>query len=232
VAGGQSAISAESDNYHTIVAKSNNSSYYSIYGYKNLGGTVIYARANVSTGSGGTAINGYAAGTGGNGVIGECNNGSSAYGIWGISSTGFAGWFDGKVWINGNFTATGTKSSVIQTSQGTKALYAIEGLDVEFYASGSSSLNNGYAQIVFENLFQEAISAEIPIKVIVTPTADCNGIFVENKSHSGFSVKEIMSGTSNASFDWIAIGRRKGYEIRPEVNIQNQEKRMIKELGE
>ncbi|MDP3024019.1 MAG: hypothetical protein Q8O10_00610, partial [candidate division Zixibacteria bacterium] len=47
VAGGQSAISAESDNYHTIVAKSNNSSYYSIYGYKNLGGTVIYARANV-----------------------------------------------------------------------------------------------------------------------------------------------------------------------------------------
>jgi hypothetical protein len=37
----------------------------------------------------------------GDGVIGECENGPLAYGVWGISRTGFAGRFDGLVSITG-----------------------------------------------------------------------------------------------------------------------------------
>src|SRR5215471_8975749 len=41
----------------------------------------------------------------GNGLIAEANTGSSAYAIWGKSSTGYAGYFDGKVQVNGGMAA-------------------------------------------------------------------------------------------------------------------------------
>ncbi len=57
------------------------------------------------------------------------NNGTSAYGVWGKSSSGYAGWFDGKVQVNGTLIArvvqiTGAdfseKFEVRQTSVPTK----------------------------------------------------------------------------------------------------------------
>ncbi|HRI44498.1 MAG TPA: hypothetical protein PLL78_12250 [Fimbriimonadaceae bacterium] len=44
--------------------------------------------------------------TNGNGIVGICNNGSAAYGVWGLSSTGYAGVFSGTTWVNGSFFAT------------------------------------------------------------------------------------------------------------------------------
>ncbi|WP_276132446.1 hypothetical protein [Polluticoccus soli] len=53
------------------------------------------------SGSSKAAIRGVTTGTNGNAVIGESNNGASAYGIWGISSSGYAGVFSGKVIVSG-----------------------------------------------------------------------------------------------------------------------------------
>ncbi|MEU3341954.1 hypothetical protein [Streptomyces sp. NPDC006668] len=39
-----------------------------------------------------------------NGVIGEANNGSAAYGVWGRSTSGYAGKFTGKVDVTGTLT--------------------------------------------------------------------------------------------------------------------------------
>ena len=39
--------------------------------------------------------------TSGNGVIGEANNGAGAYGVWGKSSSGYAGYFSGRVNVTG-----------------------------------------------------------------------------------------------------------------------------------
>lgn len=129
----------------------------------------------------------------------------------------------GYINTSGNIYASGVKYSIVNTSNGKEGLCAIESPEVEFMASGSASLANGQAQITFERLFQEAISTEIPIKVIVTPASECNGIYVNSKSSTGFTVKELMSGTSNAEFDWMAIGRRKGYEQRPEIQVADIE---------
>jgi hypothetical protein len=43
----------------------------------------------------------------GNGVIGEANNGAYAYGVWGKSTSGAAGFFDGRVEVTGNLTKGG-----------------------------------------------------------------------------------------------------------------------------
>lgn len=43
----------------------------------------------------------------GNGLIGVANVGGSAYGVWGISSSGYAGYFSGTTYVSGNFYASG-----------------------------------------------------------------------------------------------------------------------------
>ena len=54
-----------------------------------------------------TGVYGVSYGANGNGVSGEANSGSLAFGIYGKSSSGYAGFFDGKVQVNGNATGDG-----------------------------------------------------------------------------------------------------------------------------
>ncbi len=119
------------------------------------------------------------------------------------------------LYVAGTFYATGTKSSVVQTSRGDEALYAVESPEVEFVASGTGKLVRGECNITFDRLFQEAISDQIPLRIILTPKDTWSGLYVAEKSHQGFQAKAI-GGEENAEFDWLAIGRRKGYENRPD----------------
>jgi hypothetical protein len=58
----------------------------------------------------GTGVWGQSSTESGNGVIGEASVGSQAYGVWGVSSTGYAGVFSGNVLVAGNLNVTGTKN--------------------------------------------------------------------------------------------------------------------------
>jgi hypothetical protein len=51
-----------------------------------------------------TGIYGLGGGKNSNGVIGRANNGSQAYGVWGQSNTGHAGYFSGNVNVTGTIT--------------------------------------------------------------------------------------------------------------------------------
>ena len=59
--------------------------------------------------NGGTvkAVYGQAFGADANGVVGEASNGASAYGVWGISTTGYAGVFSGKALVTGALSKGG-----------------------------------------------------------------------------------------------------------------------------
>ena len=62
-------------------------------------------RGTVQTGGDGDAgIYGISHANNGNGLIGECSTGSLAFAIWGKSTTGFAGYFDGNVRVNGTLS--------------------------------------------------------------------------------------------------------------------------------
>lgn len=73
--------------------------YYGVYGAGSTTG--VYG---VSSGTNG--VYGSSTGFGGNGVLGECNNGIQAYGVWGKSTSGYAGYFSGNVNVTGAFTNT------------------------------------------------------------------------------------------------------------------------------
>ncbi len=96
-----------------------------------------------------------------------------------------------------------------------KEMFGLTSDKVELTISGSSRLENGVEMIdlsLIDPDFIKNISAETPLKVIVTLTEPANGIYVAEKTAYSFRVAELNAGTSDAAFDWIVIARRKGYE--------------------
>ena len=125
------------------------------------------------------------------------------------------------LYVMGEFVVDGTKSCIIKTSKGKEAMFCIESPEVEFMASGTSKLVNGEAYVRFDRLFKEAISPDIPLKIVVTPKGKWSGLYVVEQSIDGFKVRAEV-GAKDVEFDWIAIGRRKGYETRPRIVIPNE----------
>ena len=155
------------------------------------------------------------------GVYGRCTLGASGpLGCYGVFSDGAMG-SNGDLWtINGNsYVLGGAKFAVIQTSQGWERMAAIESPDVEFYANGTTQLKDGVVTVEFERLFREAISAEVPVRVTVTPVGGWSGLYIEAADSTGFTVRS-GAGDANVAFNWIAVGRRKGYEERPTFSAE------------
>ena len=76
---------------------------------------------------------------------------------------------------------------------------------------GSAQLEDGGAVIELPEYFS-VVAAEDGIQVQITPTEDCNGIFVRGKSREYIEVKELMKGRSNARFDYQVTAVRAGFE--------------------
>ena len=75
-----------------------------------------------------------------------------------------------------------------------------------------ATLSNGKANISFDPAFAAAVSSKSPVIVTVTPIGNSNGVYLESVSQSGFSIAENNSGKSNITVNYIAIGKREGYE--------------------
>jgi len=52
------------------------------------------------------------------------------------------------------------------------------------------------------------IDEQHPLKVFIQLEGDCNGVFVTEKSSSGFRVKELNKGRSSVNFSWHIVGNR------------------------
>jgi len=129
-----------------------------------------------------------------------------------------------KLYVNGSFYAT-SKSSSAKTSKGEYLFYSEESTEHWFSDFGSSKLLNGEIKIYLDPIFQESISDKNPYVVILSPTSECNGLYVAEKNKDSFLVKELNNGQSNATFDYKIVGKRRGYEdIRLEKMEETTEK--------
>ncbi|MFA5128326.1 MAG: hypothetical protein WC457_05050, partial [Patescibacteria group bacterium] len=97
----------------------------------------------------------------------------------------------------------------VATSEGDKDIYGMTSENAEITLSGSANLVNGEAKIMFATGTQELIDENEKINVTVTPSENCNGVYVTERSASGFKVVEFNNGTSSAQFDWQVIAKRK-----------------------
>lgn len=93
-------------------------------------------------------------------------------------------------------------------------LFAEEAAEVFFCDYGAGRLNDGRARIALDPRFAQTVtvSDEFPMMVFVQVEGECEGVFVLNKSATGFDVVELRGGRSSAAFSYRVVCRRRHYE--------------------
>jgi hypothetical protein len=151
------------------------------------------------------------------GVIGLANSGfgvagmsSSGTGVFGSSKTGLAGHFKGAVTIEGNLTIIGgIKSAAVPHPDGSyRQLYCMESPESWFEDFGEAQLVDGKAEVLLDADFAALVELN-GYHVFLTPYGESNGMFVAERYATGFRVGELQGGTSNVSFAYRVVAKRK-----------------------
>lgn len=105
----------------------------------------------------------------------------------------------------------GVVSTVVNDLNDKKVIMcAPEGPEAMFEDYGSSQLVNGKAKVQIDPIFTKNIivNEQHPLRVFVQLEGDCKGVFVSNKSATGFDITELQNGNSNVSFTYKVIANR------------------------
>lgn len=180
----------------------------------NVGGLLVgnsfgvQGRCGGAAGSSSTAVHGQAGGLDGTGVIGAAHIGPHAFGVWGSSSSGFAGVFDGRVRVNGDFVVmNGTKAAAVRVADDSlRLLYAIESPENWFEDFGFGRLEGGRARVELDETFAYAID-DGPYHVFLTQYDAHDGLYVADRSASGFEVRS--AGAGEGEFSYRITAKRK-----------------------
>ncbi len=130
---------------------------------------------------------------------------------------GYAGYFEGNVRVWGDLQVIGGSKSFVQDHpyDNSKQIFyvALEGGENGVYIRGSGQLKDGYAEIDLPEHFT-LVAAETGLTGHLTPRdGQAKGyLYIEEVSPSLVKVKESGDGKSNAKFDFVIYGVRKGFE--------------------
>jgi len=161
----------------------------------------------IGVGTTGAGAHGISPSFNGNGVVGEAHNGTLAYGVWGRSNSGYAGMFDGKVRVRGDFEVTGQKAAVVALPDGSHVrLYAVESPDSWFEDVGFGQLVSGHAEVHLDSDFAAVVDGD-SYHVFVTEYEGNNGLYVTGRTSTGFEVHSTTS-TASGEFSYRVIAKR------------------------
>lgn len=182
-----------------------------VVGGGNNVGTVSY----LTTGSGG-AFSGNTVGVYGFGsAVGNGNFGG--YFTCTKAGNGMAyvgGWGNGTIGTNNvayGIISNGTKSTIVWDMQEKPvAMFCTEAPEVLFQDFGKGKMVNGTAHIDLDPVFSKNIfvDGDRPLRVFIQLEGNCKGVYVTNKTISGFDVIELDSGTSDVDFTWTVVANR------------------------
>ena len=116
---------------------------------------------------------------------------------------------DGGLNVSGGLHVSGSKNSVVQTSQGWLAINAYETAEYYFGDIGESNTgDSGQVVIGIDRIFNETVNTNVQYQVFITPYSDAH-VWVEQRHNNRFVV---CSDKPNAEFGWELKAKRKGYE--------------------
>jgi hypothetical protein len=116
----------------------------------------------------------------------------------------------GNMTLEGTLTQNGLPMSVNPTSTGGKVVtYAAQQSVPTLEDVGEGQLIHGQAAVSLERTFASAIDRRRSYLVFITPQGDSNGLYVAQKSASGFVVRE-HNGVSNIAFDYRIVAQPYG----------------------
>ncbi|HPS84007.1 MAG TPA: hypothetical protein PLA88_06810, partial [Bacteroidales bacterium] len=121
----------------------------------------------------------------------------------------------------------------------TKAImFCTEAPEILFQDYGVGKLVNGRAHIELDPILVKNILVDAyhPLKVFIQLEGECNGVYVTNKTATGFDVVELNNGQSNVEFSWSIIANRADamrdngtYSINADVRFPDAPSQMQKE---
>lgn len=194
---GQFTLDADA-NPSTNTTNAGNRASAQLAGFNNIGYTSISAGTGVAADS---YFGGYFSG-------GNENSGTPSYAYAGLryNTNG-----NGTTGTDFKIVGPGSNSTIIFDKENTpRILFSPEAPEILFQDFGIGKLINGEATILLDPILKQSlfIDDKHPLKVFITLEDDCNGVYVTNKSKDGFTVKELRSGNSNASFSWQIVANR------------------------
>jgi hypothetical protein len=143
----------------------------------------------------------------GAGVLGYAQRGNA---VAGITVSGTAGYFEGKVIVIGDFTvAKGAKSAAVPHPDGSyRRLYSLESPESFFEDFGRARLARGKAFVELDRDFAALVRRD-DYHVFLTAEGEGRGLYVSRKGSTGFEVREQQGGDGTASFSYRVVARRK-----------------------
>lgn len=123
--------------------------------------------------------------------------------------------------VNRKIIGPGTVNTIVNDLQGNLvALSCPEAPENLFQDYGQAQLINGHAHVDIDPIFARniVVSAAHPLRVFVQLEGNCQGVYVENKTGTGFDVAELNGGTSNVPFSYTIVANRAD-ETNPDGTI-------------
>ena len=165
--------------------------------------TQLYVNTGETTG-----IDSYSSDTDGTGILGECDSGSEAWGVAGFSSTGYAGYFAGAVYVSGLLTKAGGGFLIDDpVDPANKLLYHsfVESPDMKNLYDGVATLDgNGNATVQLPDYF-DALNDDFRYQLTAIGGSMPNLYIASQVSGNQF---KISGGTANGQVSWAVTGIR------------------------
>jgi hypothetical protein len=166
--------------------------------------------AVVGSSSGARGVVGTTLSSSGAGVHGVATSGgTSQVAVRGSSSAGFGLLASSTTGIAGNFTAIGAKSAAVAHPDGTHRLtYCMESPESWFEDFGRARLTGGHAEVPLDPDFAALVRTD-DFHVFLTAEGETTGLYVADRSETGFQVREQRGGSAEVPFSYRVVARRR-----------------------
>jgi hypothetical protein len=142
-------------------------------------------------------------------TVGAYCNSENGTGLYARGGS-LAGYFVGEVDIvGGPLRVFGPKSSVVPHPDGShRMLYCLESTDSWFEDFGEATLVGGKAKVRIDRDFAAFVKTD-RYHVFLTPYGNSKGLYVANRTKTGFEVREQLNGKSRIRFSYKIVAKRK-----------------------
>jgi hypothetical protein len=186
-----------------------------------IGVTALNVQATELT-TANTAIQAVSDGTNGTGVIGEAENGSLAFGVMGISSSGFAGDFSGNVNVTGTLSAASKNFKIDDPiDPANKFLFhaSVESSEMKTIYDGAVTLGaNGEAMVQLPEWFQ-ALNQDFRYQL--TCVGGYAPVYIAAKIEN--NQFKIAGGSPGLEVDWQVTGvRHDPYAVAHPLQVETE----------
>jgi hypothetical protein len=165
--------------------------------------------AGPSPGAGGFGVYGLSAN--GHGLVGATATagGAAVVGATNGVAGALAAAFYGPVAISGSLTVFGAKSAAVAHPDGThRRLYCVESPESWFEDFGKGQLDCGCADVTIDPDFAAVANVD-DYQVFLTEYDAPNGLYVTNRTPTGFRVQAGKDGAMSGAFGWRVVAKRK-----------------------